>query len=171
MNKTASYTIAGVAIGLFVGSSMGIATGGAAYNGAVFLGPLGGFVGWLISIAGKTVTKPDAEETDGKVISHPEPINYQSSGHPSEGSSSTSPEPTNIYIAGLAILATVWNFHIEVLKMVNLLPIFLNKPWLFAALSVVVSVFFPPFLIVYFFAYLGASHFGASAENGFIAQK
>ena len=49
MNKTTQFVIGGALIGLFLGSSTGVVMQGAGYNGAVIFGPLGAFIGWLIS--------------------------------------------------------------------------------------------------------------------------
>ena len=69
--------------------------------------------------------------------------------------------------ASLAILASVWNFHIDILKVLGLLPTFVRQPLLFAGLCVVVSAVFPPFLGLYFSAWLAANHFGLSEERQF----
>jgi outer membrane lipoprotein SlyB len=39
----------GATAGLFLGGTMGIAVGGTAYNAAIFLTPVGAFIGWLVS--------------------------------------------------------------------------------------------------------------------------
>ena len=159
MKNTTAYIVAGSILGLVVGSSMGIAVGGTAYNAAFFLMPLGGFIGWLLAARNGALSTSKAEINTEQAVGSIEP----------------QPEPTSQPNAGLqlilhsvlTIFATVWNFQIDVLKILGLLPTFVRQPLLFAGLCVVISVIFPPFLFLYFFAWLAANHFGLTAENQF----
>lgn len=159
MNKSTAYILSGSALGLLVGSSMGVAVGGTAYNAAYFLAPLGAFIGWLLASrkeieAGRPTESGSAQPTD-TIGPLPE----------------SAEKPTNSFApivhSTWVILATIWNFQIEILNTLGVLPTFVRQPLLFAGLCVVISVFFPPFLILYFFAWLGANHFGLSEENQF----
>jgi len=153
MNKKIQLVVGGAAIGLFLGLSTGVAMQGTAYNGAVVFAPLGAFIGWLISsISGKKDEDPaPTDNVENKIDSSP----------------SFGDTIATVYTSILTILATIWNFHIDLLDMMKLLPVFQEKPWLFLVLAVVISVFFPPFLVLYFVCYLGAAHFGIKDENGY----
>lgn len=161
MKKSISFIVAGAVLGLLVGSSMGVAVGGSAYNATFFLVPLGGFVGWLIATRNSAATDPtterDAVPTSSVVPAQVEPADSGAKGF------------GLVVHSALAILATVWNFHIEILNALGVLPTFVRQPLLFAGLCVVISAFFPPFLALYFFAWLGANHFGLSEEKQFRA--
>ena len=161
MSKAMGFVIGGALIGLFLGSSTGVAMMGTAYNGAIIFGPLGAFIGWLVSKrnekkAGEPPLKPS-----------PSTGNENQSENKSNVASNIGADTANVFISVLTILATVWNFHIDLLEMIKILPVFQDKPWLFFVLAVVVSAFFPPFIAVYFICYLGAAHFGVKPENGY----
>jgi hypothetical protein len=159
MKKSTAYIIAGSSFGLLVGSSMGVAVGGTAFNAAFFVVPLGGFVGWLLASRNDAQTGHQPEIAPAATL---ETINSQS--RPSIKSNGGF---ASIVHSALAILATIWNFQIEILSALGILPTFVRQPLLFAGLCIVISVFFPPFLALYFFAWLGANHFGLSEENQF----
>ena len=72
--------------------------------------------------------------------------------------------------AFLTLMATVWNFHIDVLHTLKLLPAFVKQPLLFVGLCIVLTVFFPPFFILYFLAWLSANHFGITEEADYRAK-
>ena len=151
------FVIGGALIGLFLGSATGVAMLGTAYNGAVVFGPLGAFIGWLIS----KKNNQDVENLPLKPSS--------SNGNETDVASNLGASAASVFISALTILATVWNFHIDLLEMLKLLPTFQEKPWLFFVLAVVVSAIFPPFLAVYFVCYLSANRFGIEPENGYRA--
>ena len=161
MKKSTAYIVAGSTLGLIVGSSMGVASGGTAYNATFFVVPIGGFVGWLLASQNNAQTDraPESTASPATKLIGPEP---ELSNNPSTGFAS-------IVHSALAILATIWNFQIEILNALGVLPTFVRQPLLFAGLCIVISVFFPPFLAVYFFAWLGANHFGLSEDNQFRA--
>ena len=146
MNKP-TQSVGGAAMtGLFPGSSTGMAMQGTAYNGAVVFGPSGAFIGWLISRNSKksAIDSPlepsSSNESDAQAEDK------------TEMASNLGASAAGVFISALAILAAVWNFHIDLLKVTRLLPIFQEKPWLFIVLGVVVSAFLPPFLPVCLFA-------------------
>ncbi|WP_417241933.1 hypothetical protein [Celeribacter sp.] len=157
MRRPLALIIAGSGIGLFIGLSIGIAAGGTAYNGAVFLVPLGAFIGWLIS------TKSDQAEDLSN--NSPSPISEQGGG----GAERFGEGIGAVVSSALTIAATVWNFHIDLLQLLGLLPTFIKQPLLFLGLAIVATMLFPPFLVVYFFCWLGASHFGISEEGQYRA--
>lgn len=161
MQNTATYMSAGAAIGFIVGVSMGVAVGGAAYNAAIFFVPLGAFIGWLIaSRVPPSVKKSDATEIE------------QAASTPSQSSETEVVLREGIGMivhSALAIMAFAWNFHIEVLRLLGVLPTFVRQPLLFAGLCIVISVVFPPFIGIYFIAWLAANHFGLSQENQYRA--
>jgi hypothetical protein len=73
----------------------------------------------------------------------------------------------SVYWSVLALLATIWNFHIDVLSAVGVLPVFVRQPLLFLGLCVVVSLVFPPFLTLYILAWLAAHSFGLSETTNY----
>lgn len=157
MKPSKALIFAGAALGFFIGSSMGVAVGGTAYNAAVFLAPLGAFIGWLLSSRNSAISEQKTE------------LHLQS---PSETNSQhTQNDGKAQLIVGqlvhstLAIMASVWNFQIAVLNSLGLLPTFVRQPLLFLGFCIVVSMFFPPFLVLYFCAWVAASHFGLSKED------
>lgn len=155
MNKITQFVIAGALIGLFLGSSTGVAMQGTAYNGAVVFGPLGALIGWLIASnrSEKIEDSPPKDESE------------EQTENEANVATDIGKNAANVFSSMLAILATIWNFHIDLLEAIGLLPIFCEKPWLFFVTAVVLSFFFPPFLAIYFVCYLGASHFGVNSEN------
>ncbi|MEZ5913339.1 MAG: hypothetical protein R3D84_14895 [Paracoccaceae bacterium] len=159
MKSSTAYMIAGAAIGLFTGASMGIAVGGTAYNASVIFAPLGAFIGWLL--ASRRNTSPNAYHQSDKAPLYGNDQNERETGTPPRDNIAA------IVHSALAILATVWNFQIDILKVLGILPAFVRQPLLFAGLCLVVSIVFPPFLGVYFFAWLAANHFGLSEETQF----
>lgn len=166
MSRILAFVIAGTLIGLFVGLSMGVAVGGTAYNAAVIFGPLGGFIGWLVGNRPRSFA-PDIHNALAPDESVTEAITDKPQGLV-EGK-----KPENALVAlissGLAITAALWNFHVDLLDAVGVLPAFIKSPWLFAVFCIAISIFFPPFLVVYFVAYVGALHHGMSEETGYRA--
>ena len=167
MSKSNALILTGAVIGLFLGSSMGIAVGGTAYNAALFLTPLGAFIGWLASRA----NIESAEERRG---SSEERLDHDHSGKTESEDDlesevkSQSPVESSVWPA-LALLATLWNFQIDLLEKVGLLKTFVRQPLLFVGLCIVVSIFFPPFLLVYFLSWAAACHFDISQDNNYRA--
>ncbi|MDC0658409.1 hypothetical protein N6L27_10415 [Leisingera sp. SS27] len=153
MKRTTAFAISGAAIGFFAGSSMGIATGGDAYNAAVFLTPLGAFVGWVLALRNSAISSANEDTVQSKASTE-DPARTQSN-------------VPQLVEGALALLASMWNFQIDMLKAIGLLDTFVRQPMLFAGLAIVISVFLPPFLPVYFCAWLGANHFGLSKENSY----
>lgn len=135
---------------------MGVVVGGAGYNAAVFLVPLGAFIGWLLASRSSTA------------LDHSLAPTHVETGTLADQSSETEfvfrQGAGMIFHSALAILASIWNFQIDTLKALGLLPAFVRQPLLFAGLCIVVSMVFPPFLGLYFFAWLAANHFGLSEE-------
>ncbi|AMY70852.1 hypothetical protein [Frigidibacter mobilis] len=167
MSQANALMVTGAVIGLVLGSSMGIAVGGTAYNAAVFLTPLGAFIGWLISrsIGGATKQAAAGVEPATSVQERPQEA-------VSENSVSDVPNRDffeRLVWSVLALLATLWNFQIDLLDKVGVLPTFVRQPLLFAGLCIVISVFFPPALVIYFLAWLGANHFKISEETSYRA--
>lgn len=156
MKKSTAFILSGTGLGLFVGSSMGVATGGTAYNAALFLTPLGAFIGWLLASKSTTLSKDENNETQALPVQ-----NDSVSG----GTKKTRGGIEMLVHSAMAIMASVWNFHIEFLRVLGLLPAFVRQPLLFVGFCVVVSAFFPPFFAVYFFAWLGANYFGLSEKG------
>jgi len=155
MRKKILFLLGGAAIGLFLGLSTGVAMQGTAYNGAIVFGPLGALIGWLISgneIEKMEEPRPTTESESEAIVS----FDFEKWA-------------TSIFLVMLAIFATVWNFHIDLLKMVRLMPYFREKPWLFFVMALVLSVLFPPFIVPYLVCYFSASHFGLTYENGYRA--
>jgi hypothetical protein len=159
MKKSTAFVLSGAGLGLFIGSSMGVAVGGNAYNAAFFLSPIGAYIGWLLVAKNSTIGEPQIEEPQ-LLPEKPTPASLDKSIDWGAGFE-------QLIHSALAIMASLWNFHIEILRIVGLLPTFARQPLLFLGLCVVIYVVFPPFLIVYFCAWLGASHFGQSTENQF----
>ncbi|UWQ99031.1 hypothetical protein K3729_16720 [Rhodobacteraceae bacterium S2214] len=156
MRRSISTIIAGALFGLFIGSSMGLAFGGSAYNAAWFFTPLGAFIGWLVH-------KSSASE--GVDLEQTRDFDALDSSAEKVGKASA-----NIFTSLLKILASLWNFQIDLLDTLGLLQTFVKQPLLFAGLCVVISVFFPPFLVIYFLSWLGASHFGATENTKYRAK-
>ena len=163
MKKSSIFAITGAVAGVMLGSSMGIASGGSAVNAAWVFGPIGAFIGWLISTK-QLAPKTQTESESGRPAPEQTP----------DVSSNNIKRETNILSKGLeaslTILAVAWNFHIDLLHAIGILDTFIRQPMLFVGLCVVISVFFPPYLVVYFLAWLAANHFHASAETKFRAQ-
>ena len=157
MKKSTAFTLAGAGLGLFFGSSMGIAAGGSAYNAAVFLTPLGGFVGWLIASRNGAVSERPSQDSQGSGV--------DATVDSLESQPTSDRGVVSIVHSALAIMAALLNFHIEVLRGLGLLSTFSRQPLLFFGLVVIFSAIFPPFFVIYFCAWLGANHFGLSAEN------
>lgn len=160
MKRRNAFAIAGGLIGFFLGSSVGIAAGGTAINGAWVLSIVTAFIGWLIG-------------------------NNQSASSNAQGTSASSTTDTSSEMAesnakedsvtavlrgALELVASIWNFHIDLLQHIGLLNAFCERPWLFAAFALAVSVFFPPFAVLYFVTYLSAAMMGANRINQFRAQ-
>ncbi|WP_207102840.1 hypothetical protein [Paracoccus shandongensis] len=165
MSRILAFILAGTLIGLFAGLSMGVAAGGTAYNAAIIFAPLGGFIGWLVgsryhaSVPDHAVPKPD-ESVEKTISDQPQPV---------MNDKKVENALVSLITSGLAITAALWNFHVDLLDAVGLLPTFIKSPWLFAALCIVISIFFPPFLVVYFVAYIGALHHGMNEETSYRA--
>ncbi len=143
---------------------MGVAVGGTAYNAAVIFVPLGGFIGWLIG------NRPPA--SDNQAVQRPDDVLSEAEKGRFEAAKDDT-KPDNAFVAlissSLAITAALWNFHIDLLDTLGLFPVFARSPWLFVMLCVVISIFFPPFLVVYFAAYVGALHHGMSEKTAYRA--
>ena len=157
MSRILPYVLAGMGIGSFVGLSTGVAAGGDAVNGIFVFGPIGAFIGWLLARRGhleNPTLEPIADGIEPKL---------QPNAH--EGP----PLPSRVFHAVFVLFASFWNAHISVLQACSVLPIFIQKPWLFFVLGILISIPFPPFLGVYFFAYLGALHFQMSEKTGYRA--
>jgi hypothetical protein len=157
MKRSTAFMLSGAGLGLFVGSSMGVAAGDTAYNAAVFLTPLGAFIGWLLSFKNQALDAP--------VLEVPENTRMEDISGETDSKKSERSGPQLLVHSTMAIMASVWNFHIDLLKTLGLLSTFVRQPLFFLGLAVVVSVAFPPFLLVYFFAWLGASYFGLSEKE------
>lgn len=161
MKNSTSFTIAGVGIGVFVGSSMGVAAFGGAVNAAWVFGPVGGFIGWLV--AGR-LSRPNTDTTSNR------------GDETTLASEQTEPTETqrdhvaSVMNSALMLLAYVWNAHITTLDRLGLLDTFTRSPILFFGLCIVITVFFPPFLVVYFVCWLAASHFDATEASRFYAK-
>lgn len=132
--------------------------GGAAYNGAVVFGPVGGLIGWLLGRPNNVRDKAKAETE----------LNAEN-GMGQVPKMQTDRE-LGVISSILLFLAKLWNTHIDGLESIGLLSAFVAKPWLFAAQACIISVFFPPFLPVYFVAYVAAVSFGLDEANGYRAK-
>ena len=147
------YVLAGLGIGSLIGISTGVAAGGDAINGAFVFGPIGAIIGWLFALSGgpkPTVQMPATPELQAKI---PEPLSLSG----------------KLLDVVFVVFASLWNAHIDLLSFLRVLPTFVEKPWLFFVMAVVISAVFPPFLGIYLFAYLGASHFGLSETTSYRA--
>jgi hypothetical protein len=151
------FVLAGLAIGSVIGLSTGVAAGGNAVNGVFVFGPIGAVVGWLFARQGN-------RENPGTEI----PLNLTEPPLQPLQSDGLSLIEKTIH-AVLAFGASMWNVQIYVLHSLGLLPSFVEKPWLFFVLAIVVSIPFPPILGVYLFAYLGALQFGMSEKTEYRA--
>src|SRR6056297_2841024 len=150
MNRTPAFVLSGAGLGFFLGSSMGIAAGGTAFNAVWLFVPLGAFIGWLLESRNLAIENND-EETSSEVQDA------------NEAALAKDPQLNAFQAvaqAALAILASVWNFQIDLLATLGVLDAFVRQPLLFAGLCIVASILFPPILPIYFFAWLGAIHFG-----------
>ncbi|WP_324752271.1 hypothetical protein [Roseovarius sp. Pro17] len=161
MKRSTGFIFAGAFLGLFTGSSMGVAVGGTAYNAAVFLTPLGAFIGWLLA------SKTDASSIVSENV--PQSISDEPKTNEIEPKAAARGGIEVVFQSGMAIFAALWNFHIDLLRLIGILPTFVRQPFLFAGLGVIVSIFFPPFAVVYFCMWLGANHFGLSEESQYRA--
>ncbi|MDA9208554.1 hypothetical protein N9O61_06710 [Octadecabacter sp.] len=153
MKQQTALIIAGALIGFLIGSSMGLAFGGTAYNAAWFFTPLGAFIGWLI---------PSKQHLDKDISTVPLATSDETSGGEKVGNALAT-----IFTALLRIMASLWNFQIDVLNVLGVLPTFVRQPLLFAGVCFVISIFFPPFLAIYFLAWLGANHFEMSEATNY----
>ena len=122
MSKSKALILTGAGAGLFFGSSMGLAVGGTAYNAALFLTPLGAFVGWLVASKIELIKK--GEDT------HPEDRNGSDSGksHAAQNEEARADAPESLiqklFWSAITLLATLWNFHIDIIEAIGLLPAF-----------------------------------------------
>ncbi|GGO31845.1 hypothetical protein GCM10010991_18410 [Gemmobacter aquaticus] len=165
MISARSLILAGAGVGVLLGISSGVAFGGTAYNGALVFGPLGAFIGWLISRSGKTESESSLGAMSGSLNSSEDTADLAK-----KAQSGKSLGLGDVFRSVLILLASAWNFHIEILRLMRLLPYFKEMPWLFLIVLGVGTLVFPPFFGVYFFCYLGAAHFGIAADHDFIAQ-
>ena len=157
MNRILPFVLAGLGIGSFIGISTGVAAGGDAVNGIFVFGPIGAFIGWLLARRGhpeQTMMEAVADVNEPNVLS---------------AIKAEPPLVSKVLHAVFVLFASLWNAHISLLQACSVLPIFIQKPWLFFVLGILISLPFPPFLGVYFFAYLGASHFGMSEKTRYRA--
>jgi len=159
MKKRNSIAIAGGLLGFLAGSSIGIAAGGTAINGAWVLALIAALIGWLL---GRNL-EADSERSDAS--------------QPSSSDSEEAPSPYNaqsslasVLRGGMEFAASLWNLHIDLLDTFKLLKTFCEKPWFFVALAVAGSLFFPPFGVAYFFAYICASQMGANKATQYRAE-
>ena len=153
--------------GWFVGSTMGFVTGGAGYNAAWVFGPLGAFVGWLVS---------SKMEQGSTAVKNNDPTEHDEHGNEQEavGPSAELGDRAikffqDVLWSVLVLLATVWNFHIDLLEKVGFLPTFVRQPLLFPGMCIAVSLVFPPFFILYLLAWVAASTFNISEETNYRA--
>lgn len=158
MNRALPYALAGLAIGSFIGLSTGVVASGGGVNGIFVFGPIGAFIGWLLSKRGNTKDLGIATLSIGSVPEQPKLPMLEP------------PLATKVLHAVFVFFALVWNAHVYALDKVSVLPTFIQKPWLFFVLGIVISIPFPPLLGIYFCAYLGASHFGMSENTGYHAR-
>lgn len=165
MKKRHAVVLVGTLLGLFLGSSIGIAAGGTAINGAWVCAFLGAFIGWLI---GRDFEE-DSRSLQGSTEDQHLDEYSSSSSEPPSKPQGTSPFKAVLF-GGVALIASFWNFHIDLLSAINLLNNFCNQPWLFVGLGILVSLVFPPFGACYFISYVCAAQFGASKENQYRAQ-
>jgi uncharacterized membrane protein (DUF485 family) len=161
MKNVTAFTIAGIGIGVFVGSSMGVAAFGGAVNAAWVFGPVGGFIGLLVS--GRLSTS----NTDTKSSQYDETTLASAE---IEFLENKRDHVSSVIRSGLMLLAYVWNAHIAVIDRLGLLDTFTRAPVLFFGLCIVITVFFPPFLVPYFLCWLAASHFDATEASRFYAK-
>ena len=159
MSRTLAFMLSGAGLGFFIGSSMGIATGGTAFNAVWLFAPLGAFIGWLLASRNSAIGMKN-EETDAQNDSETE----------KETERDFSPNALQVVAkAALAILASVWNFQIDLLDYIGVLDTFVRQPILFFGLVSLASFLFPPIFPVYFFAWLGANSFGINEQNKYRA--
>ncbi len=160
MKRRNAFAIAGGFIGFFLGSSIGIAAGGTAVNGAWVLSAILAFIGWLI---GNNQNTTSSIETS---------CNSAASGRPIDTVNGTenSDNVTAVLRGTCELLASIWNFHIDLLRHLGLLKAFCERPWLFVTFAFAVSFFLPPFAAAYGTCYLCASFMGAEKNNQFRAQ-
>lgn len=154
MSPQKATVVAGMFLGFFVGSSMGLAFGGTAYNAAWFTTPLGAFIGWIL-------TSRTPSQTPNEPISQ--------NGN-QETDATFADKVALVFQSLLKIMASIWNFHIDLLDMLKVLPTFVKQPLLFLGLCIVLTIIFPPFFMIYFFAWLGANHFDLDEENQYRAK-
>lgn len=167
MSRSNALILVGAVIGFFLGSSIGVATGGTAYNGAYFLVPLGAFIGWLISrnktdnSAPTNVTENSKDFLDGQGGLLQSPTAKENRTPPNFVHS--------MLLAAGIFLATLWNFHIDLLEKVGVLESFIKQPFYFVAMCIGISIFLPPFVGAYLVAWLAAQQFGMSEETKYRA--
>ena len=157
MSRILPLVLAGLGIGSFIGLSTGVAAGGDAVNGVFVFGPIGAFIGWLLS------RREHLEDTSLEPVADSVETKLQPGAHQDP------PLASKVFHAVFVLFASLWNAHISLLQACSVLPTFIQKPWLFFVLGILFSIPFPPFLGVYFFAYLGASHFGMSEKTNYRA--
>lgn len=161
MRRSIALIAAGAGIGLAAGSSMGLAVGGTAYNAAYVFVPLGGFIGWLMA------SKSDAVGTEGNSSENSVPEGEAPDGAKTSDLASLIHA---VFNALATIMASAWNFHIDLIEHCGLLPHFVKAPAMFLIVPVAVSWVFPPFALIYVCAWLGAIHFGIKKELGYRAE-
>ncbi|ASM71218.1 MULTISPECIES: hypothetical protein [Roseobacteraceae] len=167
MTKTSALILVGAIVGLVLGSSMGIAVGGTAYNAMYFLAPTGAFIGWLVS----RDKDADGRTSDVGTFSSNSEFGLDEDSAPK--SPDNKPDEKNFFMglfwAAAALLATLWNFQIDLLERVGVLNSFVQRPLYFLALCICISLFFPPFIGLYILAWLGAHQFGISETSKYRA--
>ncbi|WP_412504933.1 hypothetical protein [Roseovarius sp. SYSU LYC5161] len=161
MKSSTSLAIAGIGLGAFAGSSMGIVAFGGGMNAAWVFGPVGGIIGWLVS--DRLGGQPNPEHQP-KVELSPKDCELEKERQ------ENTPAFAKLIASTLMLLAYLWNIHITTLEKLGLLDSFVRQPLLFLGLCILVSLVFPPFLGVYFFCWVAAVEFGAKEETRYTAQ-
>lgn len=164
MKKRQSYTVVGFAAGAFFGISTGVAVGGDAYNGVWIFGALGALIGWLFG---------DDRQSDQKreeTLSPDDPLDAADVRFQAEKKDGRSARDNSLLGVALRMLAGIWNFHIDVLEYVGLLPLFQRNPLAFSVFPVCIIIFFQPLFLLYIMCYAAARQYGLSAEDGYRAK-
>jgi hypothetical protein len=156
--------VLGLFIGIFFGSSIGVASGGNAVNGVYIFGPIGGFVGWLIAKkTNRANNRPSVEESqaDADIQSRNNfPTTYENQAIGLLHSSIS-------FV--IQFLADVWNFKMDIILKIGLMPTLKSHSWVFVVFPFVITFIIPFYAPIYVLLGVVAMSCGANAENNFRA--
>ncbi len=148
-------------VGAIIGSTIGIAGMGGAVAGTL---PVGALLAYLMYLwtRDKNTIAPEIEfpVTEGDV--NQAPAQEQGPWRDIEQAAH------DAVLVLVRFLGASWNFLMNFLVMMGVMPIFRGTPWLLAVLIVVMIVLIPPVGIFFFITGVIALDKGAAAENNFI---